>query len=402
MYSLRRSILPLVTVGMAAVSTAACGGSSGRDDPENGLVAQDVAETAGVAAPTQTHGENCIADLDDDGLLDLVLSDHGGTWPLMIGRADSTFELSGELDLAERDRHGCAVADFSGDGMLDVYFSIGACQGECEAPKELWIQQPDGSFVDQAEAWGISDPGARGRVPLALDVNGDARPDLFTGAEAGVAYPSLSRLWINMGDHFELQEGPLTNDVGNLCAAAADVDDDGLDEVAICTPDAGFHLYRNEGGTYVEATADFGLDDYGRRNVEFVDLDGDGRLDLATVARTRVQVYLNEDGRYAKPTFDVEATDGKDVAFGDLDGDGDLDIYLQEGIETDGPDRVYLNDGDATSFTAGPSVPTTDEGGGDFVGTFPDWRGSGRDAFLVNNGFQDTPGPRQLIWFTDG
>ena len=306
-----------------------------------------MAEAAGLSAPSETHGENCIADVDDDGLLDVVLSFHEDVWPLMLGRPDGVFERARELDLAARDRHGCAVADFDGDGRLDIYFSIGACRGTCEAPKELWIQQPDGTFADEAERWGISDPGARGRVPLVVEVNGDGRPDLFTGAEEGVDHPSLSRLWINAGDHFELDEGPLTNDIGNLCAAAADLDGDGLDEVAICTPEDGFHLYRNQGGDYVEATAELGLEDYGRRTVEFVDLDGDGDQDLATVARSRVQVYPNEGGVFAAPMFDVTTKDGKDVAFGDLDGDGDVDIYLQEGADSGAPDRVYLNDGKA-------------------------------------------------------
>ena len=219
----------------------------------------------------------------------------------MRGRPDGTFERAPELALSPQDRHGCAVADFNGDGMVDIYFSVGACRGTCEAPKELWIQQSDGTFVDEAERWGISDPGARGRVPLVLEADGDGRPDLFTGAEEGVDLPSLSRLWINAGDHFELDEGPLTNDVGNLCAAAADLDGDGLDEVAICTPEDGFRLYRNQGGHYVEATTEVGLEDFGRRTVEFVDLDDDGDQDLATVTRSRVQVHPNEGGGFAAP-----------------------------------------------------------------------------------------------------
>ena len=389
-----------VTVAVSLLAAASCSGSSAYDPPSAALEGRDVAEAAGVSAPSNTHGENCIADVDEDGLLDVILSFHEDVWPLMWGRPDGVFEQASELDLAARDRHGCAVADFDGDGRLDIYFSIGACRGTCEAPKELWIQQPDGTFAEEADLWGISDPGARGRVPLVVEVNGDGRPDLFTGAEAGVDFPSLSRLWINAGDHFELAHGPLTNDIGNLCAAAADLDGDGLDEVAICTPEDGFHLYRNRGGDYVEATAEFGLEGYGRRTVEFVDLDGDGDQDLATVARSRVQVHPNEGGFFGAPMFDVTAKDAKDVAFGDLDGDDDIDIYLQEGAESSAPDRVYLNDGNG-QFSLGPDVPVADEGAGDSVVTFTDWRGQRSDAFLVNNGFQETPGPRQLIIFEE-
>jgi hypothetical protein len=234
-------------------------------------------------------------------------------------------------------------------------------------------------------------------VSLALDANGDGRPDLFTGAEETVDFPSLSRLWINQGDRFELQEGPLVNDLGNLCAAAADIDGDGLDELAICTPRDGFRLYRNEGSAYVEATAELGLETFGRRAAEFVDLDDDGRPDLVTVTKTTVQAFLNDGDGYSKAAFNVKASDATDVAFGDVDGDGDLDLYVQEGGGTTEPDRIYLNDGDGRSFTRGPSVPVSSSGAGDAVQTIPDWRDSGRDAFLVNNGALDAPGPRQLI-----
>src|SRR5206468_1704162 len=129
--------------------------------------------------------------------------------------------------------------------------------------------------------------------------------------------------WINRGDHFELQKGPITNSLGNICAAAADIDGDGIDEIAVCTKTNGFHLYKNEHGTYVEATKAFGLADYGRRSVVFVDVNGDGHPDLATVESSRVQIFLNVGGRYAKPVLTLKVTDGKDVGFGDVDGDGD-------------------------------------------------------------------------------
>ena len=397
----------LAWLGFVVVLTA-CGssgssnseGSSQADAAAQSLIVRDVAREAGIARATQTHGENCVADLDDDGSTDLILSTHDTTsaspaWPLMRGVGDGRFELDERFTLKPADRHGCAVADFNGDGLLDIYLSIGACRGECKSPKELWIQQPDHTFVDEASQWGVSDPGGRGRVPLVVNVNDDNRPDLFTGQEEGVKFPSLNRLWINRGNHFELQNGPITNGKGNHCAAAADIDGDGRDEIAVCTPTNGFFLYRNVGGKLVEDTSSFDVDPYGRITVEFPDLNGDDRPDLVTVTRTQVQVFLNQDGHYPEATWSLDVADGKDVAFGDIDSDGDLDMYVQQGTEGD---QMFVNTRDATQFDRGPRLPSK-QGVGDTVVAIPDWKGTGRAAFLVNNGFQYDRGPRQLIEF---
>jgi hypothetical protein len=197
------------------------------------------------------------------------------------------------------------------------------------------------------------------------------------------------------------EDDPLTNVRGNLCAAAADVDGDGLDELALCTPRHGFSLHRNDSGTFVEDTAGFGLDDHGRRAVEFGDFDADGRPDLVTVMRRSVHVHLNRKGRLGDAVFTKRLDDGKDVGIGDADGDGDLDIYAQQGVETSDPDLLLVNRGDGREFTVGAEVPSTDSGGGDTVVGIPNWQGTARAAFLVSNGFQDHVGPRQLIEFSD-
>ena len=393
-------VMLLATVALvASCSSSPSSSSSPAASADSGLRAVDVAEQAGIAQTTRTHGENCVADLNGDGENDLILSAHENPWPVYLGNGNGTFSLDPLFTLQPRDRHGCAVADYNGDGLLDVYFAVGAVRGTGQAPKELWIQQPDHSFVDQAAAWGIADPGGRGRVPVAFDANGDGLPDLFTGQETGVDFPSLNRLWINRGDHFELQaDDPLTNELGNHCAAAADIDGDGLDELAVCT-NGRFFLYRNKGGTFVDATKENGLDEQGRLGAEFADLNGDGRPDLVTIRRSGMEVQLNEKGRLGKPVFTKKLKDGKDVAIGDVDGDGDLDIYAQQGERTSDPDVLLLNRGNGREFTAGPKLPSTDVGTGDTVGAINDWQGTGRAAFIVNNGYQEVPGPRQLIEF---
>ena len=356
---------------------------------------------AQVARATHTHGDDCVADVNGDGKTDLILSTHDSktpppAWPLMLGVGNGKFRLDDKFTLRPLDRHGCAVADFNHDGLLDIYLATGGCMGTCQSAKELWIQQKDHTFVDEAKQWGISDPSGRGRVPVVVNANGDDLPDLFTGQEEGVRFPSYNRLWINKGNHFELQQGPITNANGNLCAAAADIDGNGLDDIAVCTSTKGFFLYRNVGGKYVLDTKSFGVAPYGRLAVKFADLNGDHRPDLVTVTGKQVQVFLNQHGRYSTPAWSLDVTDGRDVAIGDVNGDGQPDIYVQQGTLRD---QVFLNQDHGKRFVPGPKLPAK-KGVGDTVVAIPDWKGTRRAAFLVNNGFQfNTPGPRQLIEF---
>ncbi len=397
-----RAVPPLVAaIGLvvAAVALGACSSSSGKTasvkaNSAQGLTAHDDAKWAGIADHTLTHGDDCVGDINKDGHPDVLVNSHSDQWKLYYGSASGKFTLA-SFGIPRGDRHGCAFADFNGDGLLDIYFSFGDCRGSgrCLNPRQLWIQQPNHTFVDEAAQWGITDKQSRGRAPVVLNANGDDRPDLFTGEDIGVKYPSSNKLWINEGNHFALHNGPPTQEIGANCDAAADLTHDGLDDLAVCTPTKGFHLYRALGhGNYVDATTAFGVPTYGKRAVRFADVNHDGWADLISVAQKRVTVTLNDHGHFGKPVFSLATTNAIDAALGDTTGDGKLDLYVQMGGP--GTDKLFLGDGTG-HFVPGPTIPTK-HGSGESVTVLPRWR-DGRDAFIVNNGYETIRGDRQLI-----
>ena len=93
--------LPVMIVAMILVAFVAASCSSNSRGPKttgtansSKLVATDVAKDIGMGFATggHTHGDNCVADFDGDGTLDLLLSKHEGVWPLLRGLPNGKFE----------------------------------------------------------------------------------------------------------------------------------------------------------------------------------------------------------------------------------------------------------------------------------------------------------------------
>jgi hypothetical protein len=265
---------------------------------------------------------------------------------------------------------GLAAADVNGDGWTDVYVPRGDF-----LPARLLINQGDGSFVDEAAAWGL-DVAASGENVYAIgatlaDLDGDGLRDLLLPGIRGYGLQWLR----NTGSTF-VNESTASGlgDVGPdfYSVAVGDADGDGRLDLATAHWGSGSaplhpaHLWlqRNDGfeaaGQSWGLASTFGQPDSGGDftfTPNFADLDGDGDADLTMAGDFLTSQYFhNEGGATFVQRTDAAITDenGMGATIGDFDGDGHLDWFVTAIYDEDPPanngqggsgNRLYRNNG---------------------------------------------------------
>jgi hypothetical protein len=265
---------------------------------------------------------------------------------------------------------GVGLLDYDGDGWLDIY----AVQGGPFPPAEnstsedrLFKNRGDGIFVDVTESAGLARlAGGFGHGVAVGDYDNDGRPDLFL-----TRWRSY-RLLHNRGNGlFEDVTAP-ANLGGDrdwpTSAAWADLDGDGDLDLYVChyldfdikTARVCFdtkarvnhycsprnfaaladHVFRNDGGRFVDVTAGAGFVDPDGRGLGVVaaDLDDDNLIDLYVANDMSANYLFHNAGRFRfeETAFQAGAAanssgkfqSGMGIACGDLDGDGRPDLAV--------------------------------------------------------------------------
>jgi hypothetical protein len=329
-----------------AVSWSTWGGGP----PHPGFVSRRYQDASGTLRDPirQEAGKDPIAlaagDLDGDGIPDLVVANTqtlpGGiqenTLSLLLSGPQITVVLPPRaLALGRRDPLDLALADFNGDGRLDI--AVAARGGN-----DVLIFFQSGAAASFAAPVAFALP-AEPTCLVAADLNGDGRMDLAVGLASGDVAVLLQD---PIGTGPGLFRPPVTYPLGDRIAQlrAADLNGDGRPDLAVALSFG----YTGQLGLLFQDPAQAGrfkpalmLDtgDEGACALAVGDLDGDGRPEIVVANAGApgwpgsVTVFHDDGtpGSYSLRTFYAGYGGPSSVAIGDVNGDGRPDLILADG-----------------------------------------------------------------------
>jgi Salmonella virulence plasmid 65kDa B protein/FG-GAP-like repeat len=371
-----------------------------------------------LQSAAKTYG-TLVGDFDGDGKSDLLVwSDNPSSNELHFSNGDGTFRRAANFNITDQNLFksgnstcGSIIADFNGDGLVDLFRYGGAF---CTDPSTnyLYLNNSDGSFTrktitlsdgfnpirqssyDQGRCQSNSGSGcgflkgwSQGWNFYVLDVNGDGRLDLVvaelpaqpagqatngcvsgcTRVYLGDGQGNFSAVATNLSGQIVYQDPRSERSLSDVRGGPADVDGDGLMDLVSMFNSSPLYsgaalTWRSRGDGNFDAITSAPFCD------RAIDFNGDGRADCLVlpvpsstpVSTTGPNTLLVADGsgatpqvanfNLAAPGLLVDYTTGQTgVTIIDLnaDGRGDLLRWRDDPAQT----TVYYSNGDG-SFTA--------------------------------------------------
>ncbi|MFQ5649331.1 MAG: FG-GAP-like repeat-containing protein, partial [bacterium] len=288
-----------------------------------------------------SRGAVILADFNGDGALDLFLSGlTAGATPMAKVYFFADQSVSDSLSFTGVVNSAAAVGDLDSDNDLDLLLT-GMSQ-DSAVSRVYWMQ--DGLPADSTDLRGVFNSAA-----AVADLDNDGDLDLLLTGTCN-ADTAVSMIYRNQAGDFVLTPAPLP-DVTRGAVAFADWDNDqdvdflltGWDEAQ---RKAIAWLYRNDNGHYEFERALKGVFDSA---VAWGDYNDDGLVDLVLTGDTSqgadiiTVIYRNTgDGFLQKQKLQGAATG--DIAAGDFDNDGDLDFIIAGDNGPGGIAEMYEND----------------------------------------------------------
>ena len=258
-----------------------------------------------------------IGDINNDGLADVFFTANQGANKLFLNKGEFKFEdISEKAGFSKKEQWstGVTMVDINNDGWLDIYVAnAGHMMEEDLRKNQLFINNHDLTFTDSAEAYGLANNGYTTHASFFdYDMDGDL-------------------------DCFMVNNSPIPVNTLNY-ANARDIRAENSD-VANFLKGGGDHLYKNEGGKFVEVSAAAGIHgtliSFGL-GVTIGDVNGDAWPDVyvSNDFFERDYLYINQKNGTFKDEIENYtehnsiASMGTDMA--DVNNDGYPDIFTTE------------------------------------------------------------------------
>ncbi|MEX0726802.1 MAG: VCBS repeat-containing protein [Planctomycetaceae bacterium] len=348
-------------------------------------------------------------DFTGDGLVDIVLGYHMvGMVTVDQGDGEGNFTPLSMNNFSDEDRifftddaawsepqiHNLAAADVDNDGLLDLVFGVGG-RGIAKPGRIIVARNKGaGQFDKQVE---YATPSEAKGVAFA-DLDNDGVLDLLYTAR-GSGYDGdikIGRLYIRRGlGDWKFGEA-IESEAGRSAyyVEVADLNNDGYVDIIIPNEhDTKVTYFINPGESLfadakplaslsVTATPIPNLRSHAVNDVKAADFNGDGNQDLVTanLGTSTVSIFLGKgDGTFQQDTQYDAGLNGAFLGTGDFDNDGDADFVIAHWTEDFA--SVFLNNGDGT-FAPRVDYKT---GSGNYGVDVADVNGDGRQDFVTAN-----------------
>lgn len=345
-----------------------------------------------------------LGDVNKDGLTDIYFAGNTADNALYLNKGDFQFEdITDKAGVSCPDvwSTGVSMADVNGDGWLDIYVCKSGPPGGPNRYNELFINQQDGTFKEEAKTWRIADEGLSVHA-IFFDYDKDSDLDMYllnnslrsigTGSDLSQSNREVrdleggNKLYRNEGTYFvDVSEaaGIYGSNIGfGLGVTIGDVNKDGWQDIFVSNDffEKDYLYINQQNGTFQEDLESYMREiSLGSMGADMADLNNDTYPEIfvtemlperddryktkavfenwETYQRKIQNGYYQQFGRNvlqlnnANGTFseigrlaNVEASDWSwGALIFDMNADGRKDLFVANGIYKDLVDQDYVN-----------------------------------------------------------